>query len=78
MWSGVAGTPGSIATSLPFFSADGESIGFFRGDELMRVRSDGTELRSIHTTGGGFHGHGASWTAQDTILLSSDEGLGSR
>jgi serine/threonine-protein kinase len=68
----IAGTDGADA---PFFSPDGESIGFFKGDELMRVRSDGTELRGIHTTGGGSHGRGASWTAQGTILLSGDEGV---
>ena len=68
------------------FAPDGQSIGFFRGNELMRVPVDGGEARTISTTGFEFFDPGAqsrgtivafglSWTDDDRILLMSWEGV---
>ena len=68
--------PGTIGASSPFFSPNGESIGFFLGDQLKRISVGGGETRTIGTApGSDFDNFGASWTGEDTILLAGGDGL---
>ena len=73
----MSGTEGA---SSPFFSPDGESIGFFVGDmgeegELMRVSTQGGDPRTISVSVPGFNNAWASWTSDNNILLSYEDGL---
>ena len=68
--------PGTIGASSPFFSPNGESIGFCLGDQLKRISVGGGETRTIGTApGSDFDNFGASWTGEDTILLAGGDGL---
>ncbi len=66
----IRGTEGG---SQPFFSSDGQFVGFFVGRDLMRVPIEGGEARTI--TSRGFVNWGASWTDEDTILLGGTDGV---
>ena len=69
----ILGTEGALVAR---FSPDGRSIGFIRGNELMRVPVDGGEARTISATGPAFVPRfGLSWTDDDRILLTSYEGV---
>ena len=68
--------PGTEGARVAGFSPDGRSIGFIRGNELMRVPVDGGEARTISATGPAFVPQfGLSWTDDDRILLTSYEGV---
>ncbi len=73
--SPLAGTEGAVA---PFFSPDGQQIGFIKGGlsgALMRVPVDGGAVTEISnaTIGGPY---GASWGADGTIVyIGGDRGL---
>ena len=67
--------PGTTGASSPFFSPDGQSIGFFVGDQLKRIPTEGGNTRTIGTAPSLDLNHGASWTAEDTILLAGGDGL---
>ena len=55
----------------PFFSPDGEWIGFWAGGHLMKVaRSGGTPLTLCEAE----NPHGASWMEDDTILFGQGTG----
>ena len=66
--------PGTEATlGLPFFSPDGQSVGFSQSPQLKRISLSGgapvviAELSSRPA--------GANWTADGTILFADDEGI---
>ena len=68
----VAGTDSSI---MPFFSPDGEWIGFIAGSKLRRVPVNGGTPTTICDVAGA--PHGAVWAPDDTIIFSAgaDGGL---
>ena len=58
----------------PFFSPDGESIGFFDGDGLKRVSATGgAAVRITPITG---IGRGASWGQDDSIVFATTDATG--
>ncbi|MGH7513213.1 MAG: protein kinase domain-containing protein [Gemmatimonadales bacterium] len=65
--------PGSDGGSLPFFSPDGQWLGFVQGKKLVKVALAGGVVTPICTAPGGIFG--ASWTARDTIVFGADSGL---
>jgi len=67
--------PGTEGGSNLFLAPDGRSVGFFIGGELKRVSIDGGEVRTISTTGPTIAPFGASWTAEDTILVSAGDNV---
>jgi Tol biopolymer transport system component len=60
----LSGTDGA---SLPFWSPDGRSLGFFAGGELKRVEIDGGAVQSLASA---VSGDGGSWGRDGTILFS--------
>ena len=66
----VAGTDGA---SLPFFSPDGQWVGFRQGDKLVRVPLAGGPVSLITTLTG--VAYGATWARGDTVIFGSDSGL---
>ena len=60
----LAGTEGAAA---PFFSADGNSVGFFAGRKLKRVSFDGTPPIVICDAP---RGRGGTWDSTDTIVFA--------
>ena len=66
--------PNTEGASYPFFAPDGEAVAFFAGTQLKRVSTTSGEVRTLATSGPEFRPElGASWTADDTILLSSGD-----
>jgi Tol biopolymer transport system component len=65
---------GTVGALNPFFSPDGEWIGFFSDGKLKKTRvGGGTPLAICDTT----FGFGAAWGAEDTIVFSGSlEGQG--
>ena len=66
----IPGTEGGI---LPFFSADGQSIGFKQGSRLVKVALAGGPVTPLCDAAG--QTYGATWTAGDTVIFASDSGL---
>jgi len=65
--------PGSDGGILPFFSADGQWVGFRQGNRLVKVALAGGPVTPLCDAGNDTYG--ASWTAGDTIVFASDSGL---
>jgi serine/threonine-protein kinase len=65
--------PGSEGASLPFFSPDGQWLGFRQGDNLVKVALAGGPISTITKVGG--VAYGASWARGDTVIFGSDSGL---
>jgi len=65
--------PGSDGGSLPFFSPNGQWLGFVQGQRLVKVSLAGGVVTPICTITGSVYG--ASWSARDTIVFGSDSGL---
>jgi hypothetical protein len=63
----IAAIAGSEGALNPFFSADGEWIGFFAGGKLKKVRLDGGPPTTICDASFGF---GATWTDDGTIIFA--------
>lgn len=63
----LAGTEGAVD---PFFSPDGQWIGFFAGKKLKKVPVQGGAVVSLCDTAG--LEHGASWGEDGTIIASLD------
>jgi serine/threonine-protein kinase len=63
--------PGTEGGRHPFFSPDGEWLGFFSGNSLHKVRFDGgtplTVLSGLNTNGG------AAWALDNTIVFATRE-----
>ena len=66
----LAGTQGALA---PFFSPDGQWIGFFADGKLKKAPLQGGPARTIADAPLGF---GASWSADGTIIFSPSNGSG--
>ncbi len=67
----VSGTEDGVAVS-PFFSADGEWIGFHSGGQLRKVPATGGAVVSVCSAG---TPAGASWGADDMILYGDAGGV---
>ena len=67
----IAGTEGGQA---PFFSPDGEQIGFVTLDAIKRVPVAGGPAITICPADAGFRG--AAWTPDGTIIFAKDAGVG--
>ena len=60
---------GTEEGARPFFSPDGQWVGFFASGELKKIRLDGgLAITLCPVPGGGF---GASWSADGTIVFAS-------
>ena len=66
--------PGTENAWQPFFSPDGEWIGFFAGSKLRKVSRGGGPVTSL---GDALIPHGASWASEDTIVYAPTWALGS-
>ena len=66
----IAGTQGNLST--PFFSPDGESVGFWQDGQLKRMAVAGGAAVVIATTENLF---GASWESDGTILFGQAKGI---
>ena len=68
----LAGTEfGSLST--PFFSPDGESIGFFAGGNIRKVAAQGGA--AVVVAEAPLNARGASWGEDGDIIVGSSEGL---
>jgi eukaryotic-like serine/threonine-protein kinase len=65
----LAGTAGA---SEPFWSPDGQSIGFFADSKLKRIDVDGSSLQELCDAP--FAPRGAAWNADDIILFADARG----
>ena len=63
----IPGTEGAVD---PFFSPDGQSVGFFAGQKLMRVALAGGPPQTICELDTPAAGFGASWSSDGTILFA--------
>ena len=66
--------PGADGASLPFWSPDGRSLGFFTTDTLKRVALAGGPPQTICTITA--PGRGAAWNANGVILFATETGPG--
>jgi len=67
----AAPVPNTGGAFAPFFSPDGEWIGFFADNKLKKVAVSGGDLIDLGTAS---NPHGGSWGANGTILFAADEG----
>ena len=67
----IAGTEADLAT--PFFSPDGEHVGYFQDNQLKRVPISGGAPQTVSPAP--FFPYGATWAADDTILFDQSEGI---
>ena len=65
--------PGTESGRGPFFSADGQSIGFWAPDALKKVSVSGGAPVTLADVPG--NPYGASWGADDMILYGQPEGI---
>jgi serine/threonine-protein kinase len=71
----VEATPirGTEGATHPFFSPDGNEVGFFASNELKRVSLSSGSVMTLSSVGGRL---GASWGPDDTIIFASDTAPG--
>jgi serine/threonine-protein kinase len=67
----IRGTQGAVA---PFFSPDGQWLGFFTDDRLKKISIDSGSAQTITTIGIGGAFISASWGSDDTIMFTSLSG----
>jgi len=65
--------PGSDGGILPFFSADGQWLGFKQDNRLVKVALAGGPVTPVCDAPG--ETYGATWTPGDTIIFAGDSGL---
>ncbi len=63
--------PGTEDAYYPFFAPDGQWVGFFAGNQLKKVSLAGGAPVSLCSVSPGY---GATWSADDKIVFSSNEG----
>ena len=65
--------PGSDGAILPFFSPDGQWLGFKQDNRLVKVALAGGPVTPVCDAPG--ETYGATWTPGDTIIFAGDSGL---
>ncbi len=65
--------PGTDNAANPFFSPDGKSVAFIRGNQVFKLAIDGGRAQLLGTAPGTFNG--ASWSATGKIVVSGNVGL---
>lgn len=65
--------PGTLGAHQPFFSPDGEWLGFVAEGRIRKVRLDGGPAITVSTVG--IHVTGASWGPDDVIVFATPAGL---
>ena len=65
--------PGTLNAMSPFFSPDGEQLGFVMGSKLFKVAVAGGPALPVTDVGTSFRG--GTWSANDTILFADERGL---
>ena len=63
--------PGTEGASEPFFSPDGQWIGFFAGGKLKKISLSGGAAVTLGDAGNNF---GGSWSSQGTIFFAPSPG----
>lgn len=64
--------PQTTGAASPFWSADGESIGYFAGNEMKRISSSGGDVTRVFAVVGPSTG---SWNRTGTILYTRGRGM---
>ena len=67
--------PGTEGATTPFFSPDGQWVGFEVANTLKKVSLSGGQPTTICKLIAGSGSHGASWGADDTIVFNTGPGL---
>ena len=67
----ISGTQGAAA---PFFSPDGQWVGFFADQKLKKIPITGGTAQTLTARPGGFGGGNGSWGDDDTIAFSANSG----
>jgi eukaryotic-like serine/threonine-protein kinase len=62
--------PGSEGAAIPFFSPDGQWVGFFSGEKLKKVSVNGGAALDLSDVGAAPSGAGASWGSQGIIAFA--------
>jgi eukaryotic-like serine/threonine-protein kinase len=62
--------PGTEGATDPFFSPDGQWLGFFAGDELKKISVRGGVAQTLTSGVGGGLSWGASWVSEGTIVFA--------
>jgi eukaryotic-like serine/threonine-protein kinase len=65
--------PGTEGALLPFFSPDGQWIGFQQGGRLVKLSLSGGPVTPLCDVRGTTFG--ATWTPSDTVIFATDSGL---
>ncbi|HXI29441.1 MAG TPA: serine/threonine-protein kinase, partial [Vicinamibacterales bacterium] len=65
--------PGTEGAEMPFFSADGRSVGFWAGGQLKTIRLDAAASPVVICAARSFLG--GAWAADGTIIFGSPDGL---
>ena len=68
----IAGTEGALS---PFFSPDGQWVGFFASGKLKKVSPSGGSPLSLDVSIPDLGAFGASWSDRGTIAFSSEQGV---
>ncbi len=66
---------GAETISLPFWSADGSSVGFFAGDKLMKVDVASGSPQTLCDLPPSFYTAGADWGPGGVILFGGRQGI---
>ena len=62
--------PGTERGTAPFFSPDGQWLGFFAGDELKKISVRGGVARTLSSDVGGGLSRGATWVGEGVIVFA--------
>jgi eukaryotic-like serine/threonine-protein kinase len=66
--------PGTEGARVPFFSPDGQSIGFFAQGVIRTVATAGGSAVTVTGTQGASAGWGGTWTERDTVVFATGAG----
>ena len=67
--------PSTEGASMPFFSADGQSVGFYEGERELFQKVDVSGGAPVTLANVPWVPHGASWGADDMILYGQPDGI---